>query len=117
VIGGRRALNDTLYSCTLLVRREWKTLAAGLLGTAAFAVVISREAGPNFIETGEIVRFGSYVHELGNRPTVIVRFPDGRMEEVKAFPEALKGWRRGAQVRLVRRDRNLQLAFDACRAS
>lgn len=85
----------------------------GILAAVVAAILLWRD-GPPHDELGRVVRFGSYVTELGNQPTVIVRAADGRQRELKASPEALRHCRVGDTVRLIRTEHSLQVDPRGC---
>ena len=82
---------------------------AAFIGVSAYSLT-----EPANIESGTIVRFGSYATDLGNRPTVIVRTVDGRQHELKASPGALRHCQVGHTLHLVRRAYSVRVDPQGC---
>ncbi|WP_176473031.1 hypothetical protein [Sphingomonas lenta] len=89
-------------------------LVIGGIFAAFIAASVYSQIGPAKDEYGEVVRFGSYAHDLGNRPTLIVRTVDGRQHELKASPESLRHCEVGGSVRLVRKAHSLRVDPRGC---
>jgi hypothetical protein len=94
---------------------EWKVvLAFALVALAAIITGGYRSSGPSVVEVASVVRFGSYADEIGNHPTVIVRFRDGGTQELRSTPMLLGACTVGATISLVRREHSLQVHPKGC---
>jgi hypothetical protein len=97
-------------------RGELKALfAVGAITAVIMAVGYFRYWGPVTVETGEVIRFGSYASDLGNLPIAIVRTGDGRITELRATPILLRYCSRGSRIRLIRRKFSLSIDPRGCR--
>ncbi len=88
-----------------------------IVGLAVFLIVgvaAYKKSEPSIIETGKVVRFGSYASDLGDRPTVIVITEDGHENTIVAPPGSLNRCSTGSRISVIRRPHSLSIAPIGC---
>ncbi|TMJ14116.1 MAG: hypothetical protein E6G94_10280 [Alphaproteobacteria bacterium] len=90
-------------------------LAVILLATAVLvAFTLADNRDPPTVETAVIESFGTYAHERGDSPVVVVRMKDGSVRHLRAQIGTTRNCRKGDQIRLVRRSLSLTVHPEAC---
>jgi len=100
-------------------RRDLRTKAFGAGALVALVLLIVGgflylNAGTEQAITGQIVRFGMYADDIGNRPLVLVRLPDGSEREIQTPRDVLLRCRVGDNISLTRNGSYLKITPDGC---
>ncbi len=106
----RRTWRDWL----LEVAGSWKVLAlAALLIAAVAGAALTLTRAPEEVEA-QVIRFGSYATDEGNKPILVVRLGDGTVQQVRARRSEVRSCRVGGTVQLLRRGSLLALQPGGC---
>ena len=112
----REMWQDRLYAVT----SSWKAiLLITCLGVLSFVLglsVTNRSKQPTEEEVGQVIRFGSYATDEGDRPLVLVKLRDGTRRQLFIRRAQLQTCRVHAPLRLVRRGDWLAVHHRGCPA-
>jgi hypothetical protein len=87
-------------------------LAAALV---ALALLFSRTSGQQSESVqATVVRLGSRPTDVGYRPVVTVRLPDGSIRQLLVRPNAVRGCKKGDSISLLRVSTSLRVGMLGC---
>lgn len=98
----------------MLWREKNAILGIGVLILVIILVPFFRNSGPVITETGTVVGFESRPDIDGDYPIVVVKFGNGRTEQVRTTTVLINGCAKGRAIALTRRAHSVQVAPSAC---
>jgi len=116
-----RTFRDALAQLRFLLRENLGLLLLMTFLMLAFVAsgiwVTGQLSGPRTEEFGQVVRFGAYGREDGDRLLVIVRTGQGQVQQLHADAPSLLRCHAGSRIRLVRRGAVLTVSPRGCTLS